>query len=272
MASGIKKAGRRVFPPPRPLPIPRWFTRRTAVIAWGLALLAFAAILAYPVSSTFTRMAGAILAGALLAGLLGLGWRYPYPRWMLIVLYTAGAIFLILPGRPGYDRFALRLETVRAVERYEGVRYYWGGENALGIDCSGLVRRGAIDALALTGLRTLNPLLVRKAIALWWRDTSARDLMLGANGRAQRLYDVKAIAASDDSKLHPGDFAVIENGIHAAAYLGNHLWLEADPDERRVIRVNARTTANPWFRGQAALLRWKHLEVPQLVGRRRGMQ
>ena len=272
MAQGIKKVARRSFPPARPQPVPQWLTRRNAVFAWVLGLALLVGIVAYPVSTTASRMACVILGGAVLAGVLGLGWRYAYFRWTLITLYLACMLFLVMPGRSGYDRFALRVETVRSLMRYEGVRYYSGGENALGMDCSGLVRRGAIDALALTGLRTLNPLLFRKAAALWWHDTSAREMMSGAGGKAQRLYDIKGIAGADDSRLHPGDFAVIENGIHAAAYLGDHAWLEADPDVHRVIRVNVRSTDNPWFHGQSALLRWKHLEVPQLVGRRRGMQ
>jgi len=248
-----------------------WVTRRNAVLAWWVALLWFAAINLYPVSSGLTRSAGVLLAGLLAIGLLGLWWRYRFLRWSLLVLYTAVGIFAVLPGRSGYDREALRLETTRALQRYRGGGYYWGGEGFLGIDCSGLVRRGAIDAMALYGIRTANPLLVRKAIALWWHDMSAEELGRGASGLAEKEVAIKAIAGTDESKLHlhPGDFAISENGTHALAYLGNRQWIEADPTEGRVIELNASSgKQNPWFHQGMVILRWRHLELEKAVGRR----
>ena len=273
MAPGVKKHYRRTKTPlPTETFVDRWFTRRNAILGWVFGLLCFVGILLFPLSSGFTRLAGAILAAELPLGLLLLGWHFLYFRWTLIALLAAASLFMVLPGRLGYDRLALRQETVHALVRYEGARYSWGGENRFGIDCSGLVRRGAIAALFLQGLRTVNPVLVRKAVAIWWHDTSARELGAGAGGKAERLYEVKAIAGMDDSRLHPGDFAIIQNGIHALAYLGDHLWLEADPGENKVVRVNPRTTESHWFHTPVLLVRWRHLEIPQMVGRRRGMQ
>lgn len=251
-------------------PARQWFSRRNAVLSWWLALLGLAGMILYPVSSGATRGAGAVLAAILTVGLLVLWWRYRVLRWALLVVCLSAGVFVVLPGRiRDSDRLALRLETVRALERYRGVRYRLGGENFLGIDCSGLVRRGAIDAMALYGIRTANPLIVRKAFALWWHGISVEALGKGASGLAEKLFTVKGIAGMDDSKLHPGDFAVSESGMHALAYLGNHQWIEADPSDGEVTEVSAKGGGlNPWFYHGVVILRWRHLELEKSVGTR----
>jgi len=242
-------------------PARKWFSRRVAILLWCAALLWLAGIILYPVSSECTRGASVILCGLLLLGLLALWWRYRILRWSLLFLYGAGAVFLALPGRTGYDRLALRQETARALHRYEGARYYDGGENAAGIDCSGLVRRGAIDALVLYGIQTGNPLLIRKGLALWWHDMSASELGRGAAGLAEKLFEVKQIAGMNDTNLHPGDFAV-ENGTHALAYLGNHQWIEADPAQGKTLEWETKDGATHSQASQRAqILRWRHLEL-----------
>jgi len=238
-------------------------TRRNAVILWFLGLLWLVGLVFYPPGNHGTRLCGVVLAASLALGLLALWWRYAVLRWSLIALYAVAAIFWFLTGRTTYDRPTLRLETARALRRYEAVRYYWGGENRLGVDCSGLVRRGATEALFLHGLRTANPWLVRKAVDLWWRDMSASDLGFGARGEARRLFQAKAIKGFNDVTLYPGDFAVTEGGAHTMAYLGDHLWIEADPEAGRVIVVDARTTDNPWFEKGVSILRWRFLEAPR---------
>src|SRR5580658_7227415 len=45
----------------------------------------------------------------------------------------------VCPGKP-YDVHALRIAYVDRLRAYVGVKYVWGGENMLGVDCSGLVR------------------------------------------------------------------------------------------------------------------------------------
>ena len=236
-------------------------TRRTLVLLWIAGAFFLAAIILYPVSNGLTRAAGVALSGVLTLDLLMLWWRYRLLRWPLLALYLAVSVFVTLPGRKQYDRLALRQEIVRALQRYEGVRYVWGGENFLGIDCSGLVRRGTIDGTFRYGLRTLNPLLVRKAAVLWWHDVSAQEMGAGARGVAKKVTEEKSIVLMDDKNLHPGDFAITRGGIHALAYLGDHIWLEADPSEMKVIRVNALTTKNSWFQQPISILRWQFLEI-----------
>ena len=205
--------------------------------------------------------------GLLATGLLMLWWRYRLLRWTLLGLYGIAGAFLALPGHGDYDRPALRQEVARALQRYEGVRYIWGGENALGIDCSGLVRRGTIDGTFLYGIRTLNPLLARKALALWWNDVSAQEMGAGARHEARKITEEKTLALLDDKNLHPGDFAITRDGIHALAYLGDHVWIEADPAERKVIRLNARNAKSAWVQVPVSLLRWRFLDPPHRAGK-----
>ena len=238
------------------------FSRRFALLLWGVAWLWLAAVILYPVSIGLTRMAGSVLAGLLAAGGLALAWRYRWVRWTLMAIYGIVAAFFALPGRAEYDRVALRQEIARSLQRYEGVRYALGGENFLGIDCSGLVRRGTIDGTLLYGLRTCNPLLVRKAVALWGRDRSAREMGAGAGKTARKVVEEKSLLILNDKNLHPGDFAITQDGAHALAYLGDHVWLEADPNEGKVIRVSTTSSHNLWMNQPVSVLRWRFLEPP----------
>jgi len=244
------------------------FTRRNAVLLWFAGVLWFVALLVYPISLGLTRAAEAGLAGGLAAGLLALWWRYRWLRWSLLAVYVLVAGFLAMPGREEYDRPALRQEIVKALQRYEGVRFDMGGEGFLGIDCSGLVRRGTIDGTFVYGIRTMNPLLVRKAVVIWRHDTSAREMGTGAGGAARRIREEKSITSLNPALLHPGDFAITSDGVHALAYLGDNLWLEADPSAGKVIRVNARSTKNPWFQHKVSIMRWRFTDAPFRAGKK----
>ena len=246
----------------------RLFSRQSAIQLWAAGACLLAALILYPVSLGWTRALGAVLAGLLAAGLLALWWRYRFLRWPLVGLYIALALLAALPGRADYDRGALRQEVAQALLRYEGVRYVPGGEGCFGLDSSGLIRRGMIDGTFLYGARTLNPALLRKAIHLWWRDVSAREMEAGARGEAKKITEAKSLAALDEKNLHPGDFAITRGGVHALAYLGDHVWIAADPGERRVIRANARTVKSEGFRQPVSLLRWRLLETPYRAGSR----
>lgn len=238
------------------------FSRQFALLFWGIGLLWLVAVNLYPVSNELTRTAGAVLAGLLAAGGLALAWRYRWLRWTLCLIYGIVAVFFALPGRSEYDRVALRQEIARSLQRYEGVRFWAGGENFLGIDAAGLIRRGTLDGTFLYGGRTLNPLLTRKAVVFWWRDRSAREMGTGAGKAARKVIDEKSLLILNDKNLHPGDFSIPQDGVHALAYLGDHVWLEADPGEGKVIRVNTATPRNPWMNVPVSVLRWRFLEVP----------
>jgi len=236
-------------------------SRRNAWLLWLAGFLWLLAVLLYPISSGATRAAGAGLSGLLALGLLGLWWRYRLLRWGLLAMYLLIAGFLALPGRTTYNRPELRREIAQAGARYEGVRYVWGGESYLGVDCSGLVRRAAIEGTLTYGVRTLNPWLVRRAMWLWWNDCSAKELGCGAGGTARKVAAADSLRLWNDKNLHPGDFAITANGVHALLYLGDHVWLEADPADWKVVRLRTGSDSSIWLEVPVSVLRWKYLEL-----------
>lgn len=184
------------------------------------------------------RRRKASLATVLVAGILFLGW-------------------LCLPGSPA-DPDAIQRSYVQCLKQYRGTLYVWGGENRIGIDCSGLVRRGLINANAKMGVRTLNPQLVRTALSLWWHDCSARALRDGFCGLTIRLATAPSINSIAHDTISPGDLAVTASGVHVLAYLGGNTWIEADPDVMRVITVEV-PSDNMWFTTPVQLVRWSQM-------------
>jgi cell wall-associated NlpC family hydrolase len=185
-------------------------------------------------------------------------WKYRLLRWAVPGVTVAVGVFLMLPGRSASQE-ALREKYVGCLKRYEGVHYVWGGENAIGIDCSGLIRRGLMDALFLEGVRSFNPGLVRESIKLWWNDTTARVLGEGA-GSTVAVMAAPQINVLDHTKLRAGDLAVTTSGIHVLAYLGDQTWIEADPGAERVILAKAPSQDNPWLSSPVNIVRWKLLQ------------
>jgi len=166
-------------------------------------------------------------------------------------------VFLILPGSEP-DQVRLRKEYISVLKRYEGTVYIWGGENKIGIDCSGLVRNGLIDANVLVGIKTLNPKPIRTALNMWWNDCSASALRDGYRNYTKTLFKAENINSANIDAMLPGDIAVTVDGVHVLAYLGENLWIEADPGVMRVILVKTPTN-NPWFTVPVYILRWTQL-------------
>jgi hypothetical protein len=226
---------------------------------WSALVAVFVGIAALPVSNRLTRL------GSIVTLLVGWGmltaiiWRHRWLRASLLVLPLLCAGFLILPSLTHSNTDFLRRDVVIGLQRYEGVRYFWGGEGLTGIDCSGLVRRGLIDALFLRGLRTFDAGLVRHALSLWWHDCSASDLGDEHSHLTVFILDTPSINSLDHSRLLPGDLAVTKGGEHVMAYLGDSLWIEADPLAHRVITVRAPSKHNAWFHGPMKIVRWSIL-------------
>lgn len=231
-------------------------------MSWAVGFCWLLVSILYPASNELTRAAGAGLSGALLLALLGLTWHRRWVRWSLLGLLVVAAGFIALPGRTTYDRPALRQAIADAGAHYEGARYFWGGESPLGVDCSGLIRRAAIDGMFFHGLRTLNPWLVRYAVTFWWNDCSASEMGAGAGGLAHKVAEPKSLLSWTDKNLHPGDFAITGDGIHALLYLGEHVWLEADPTARKVLRLRTGRDRSAGFEMPVSVLRWRFLELP----------
>lgn len=224
---------------------------------WLAALSLFIAVWLFPVSTAATRVAGLVLLAVVWFGLIALVWQRPTFRYWLLGVSALCVIFLALPSQHHVDAAALRSAYVAGLRHYEGVTYYWGGESPKGIDCSGLIRRGLIDAMFGRGLRTLDAGLVRHAIWLWWHDSTAHDFGEG-HGFTTHLFDTPSINALDHSTILPGDLAVTSTGVHIMAYLGDHHWIEADPVIGRVVTVSV-PTENQWFRSPMKMVRWNVL-------------
>ena len=215
-------------------------------------------LLLYPVRIGITRPA--ILASSLLiyALLLLCLWKKRPLRYILLTLAALPMIFVSLPGRPA-DSTALQSTYTSTLRSYTHTRYVWGGENHLGVDCSGLIRAAMVDTQFKESIATLNPTLLRESAWLWWNDIAARDMPAGYNNRLLPLFSSDKIRQSGLDSLHPGDLAATADGSHVFAYLGNNRWIEADPISLRVTEWN--TADRPAYLDRPlTFLRWRCLE------------
>lgn len=231
------------------------------VFLWGLSGGLFVFLWVYPVGNKLLRLV-AILAGLVFfSGAFWFWWEKKWVRYSLMALLILLSGLLLLPGRIVAVP-ALQHAYTQALIGYQGTRYIWGGENRQGIDCSGLVRQGMVDATFKEGIVTWNGRLIRQSLALRWYDCSAESLKDGYRGFAIKLGETQALHQFDHSQLQSGDFAITSDGVHALAYLGNETWIEADPGAHKVILAK-KGDANPWLARPVALMRWSLLAKNQ---------
>ena len=230
-----------------------WF--RSWIALWPIAL----ALFLYPIENRPLRIGLIFSLLGLWVGCLHFGWRRPVIRFVLLLCTLIAAGFLIWPGRI-FETESLRNEYVASLRSYEGTRYIWGGENKLGIDCSGLVRAGLIKATFKRGFLTLNPGLVRYSLSLWWHDSTAEALGNEYRHQTKLIFTDGSINKLNESKVLPGDIAVTVSGVHVLACLGGGQWIEADPSIGKVVIVQVPVAKNPWFQEPVNVLRWTELE------------
>ena len=232
--------------------------RRLCVAAWLAPWFALVGLAIYPVSTNATRLGSLVCVATLWGGGLLLFWEKRTVRYALLAFAIALACLLVLPGRES-DSAAMRRAYVESLAKYEGTRYVWGGESRFGIDCSGLVRRGLVNADFKEGLATANPKPLREAASLWWHDTSASGLLAGYDGRTRDVLDAPSINELDHTRLLPGDIVVTADGLHTMAYTGDETWIEADPNPGRVVSVRAPSNV-VWFKVPVRVMRWRQFE------------
>lgn len=226
---------------------------------WYLAIVLCVVLFLQPINYGIMRLGILILGLIIWLGALLLFWKHKVLRVISLIL-TAFLIALIaLPGRP-VDVDILRDIYVQELERYEGSPYIWGGENQLGIDCSGLVRQGLIYANFKQGLISMNPDLIRRGISLWWYDAAANALRDEYRNYTRRGLKYNSINEVDHSQIQKGDMAVTLDGEHILAYMGNQTWIQADPGYLKVIKVRTPEPENVWFRTPVYVLHWQQFE------------
>ena len=227
---------------------------------WLWMFPAFLGLWYFPIIDFPARLAAWAVGFLIVAGSLYYSGKVPLLRWLLVALYLGVALFLQLPLHKPVDRPALQAGYCHALKAYTGCRYVWGGEGYLGIDCSGLVRKGMEDALATQGCSTLNPALMRESLSLYWHDTSARVMGQGYAGRMRVVTACTSLNQLDYMLVTPGDLAVTEGGDHVLAYLGDKTWIAADPIAGRVTTFAIPEEKNPYFTTPMRIVRWRLLE------------
>jgi hypothetical protein len=235
-------------------------SRRQIYLLWCLAWFLLVVLLMQPIGYGIMRLAIVGTVVATWSGSLYLWWRRVALRMVTIAVTSVLVLFLLLPGRP-VNIESLRAEYIRSLHTYLGTTYVWGGENHWGIDCSGLVRQGLIQADFKQGLTTLNPTLMRQGLAMWWFDLSAQALHDGDRGWTTRLFSSASINAINSTRLLPGDLAATVDGQHILAYVGRNSWIEADPGYHRTMVVNVPDPVNIWFGVPVDVLRWQQLDL-----------
>lgn len=223
---------------------------------WLLMLVAcgFAFALAWQPESS-----GAIKAVLLLclftgwAALVALSWSRRKLRTLVLIspLMLISALLIIPTASPA----DLRGQYLTELRRFDGTRYVWGGENARGIDCSGLVRASLVTAAWKRG----HPL---DALTLWWFDASAKALGEGYRGWTREITTADSFATLDATRLAPGDLAVTQDGLHVLAYLGEQTWIQADPTPMRThVDTLGNAPLTGWFLAPIRVVRWRLLDA-----------
>ncbi|MBD2179781.1 C40 family peptidase [Planktothrix sp. FACHB-1355] len=236
--------------------IKRWLL----FLLWSWAWFLLIVLLIYPISYGIFRLITVLLCLYLWLGALFLFWNKNSIRYLCFLLALIVSGIIILPGYQ-VDGSILRQKYVQELSYYEGSLYVWGGENKFGIDCSGLVRRGLINANLKMGLLSFNSKLLREAFLLWWYDASAEALGKEYRNWTKFLYKAPSINELDNSKIQTGDIAVTTDGLHILAYIGNNVWIEADPNYQKVIKVKVPDASNIWFRVPVNILEWRQFET-----------
>ena len=224
-------------------------------LIWLALFVGVLIMIIFPISFGFIRLGIVIGLVTLLISGTYLFWQNIFTR---VVFGAIGLIVLCIAFLPGSNANTetLRNAYVESLQGYEGVKYIWGGENKIGIDCAALVREAYVDANIKVGVKTLNPKLVRNAFFVWWNDCGADALGNSYKGMTKLLFRAKSMDELDYSTIIPGDIIVAEKGFHTFAYIGSNTYIEADPVKGKVVKVASSAKSKNWKDVPIKLMRW----------------
>lgn len=237
------------------------FTGWVGLVFGLLLVIATAGEMIWPIMTAPVRVliAMTVLAGVVtvisLVGKFAAGSR-KRTIWSLTTL-TMLILLSALSSRPP-SQDGLRQAYLSQLNSYSGSPYVWGGETGRGIDCSGLARTAMWQAMAVQGVRTANPRLLGPMLwRFWWRDLSAHGMLDQEHGYTRRIGSAEKLAGYDCSALQVGDLAVSEGGVHVLIYAGDGKWIEANPEDGKVVtNAAALDSDRPYFNMNMTFLRW----------------
>ena len=171
----------------------------------------------WPVNNSLCRYLIVASAVYLLAALC-LAWKRLYKAHVRIATVIAAlfvatilafcAYLSINGGIDDTTAYGMRTIYVNELRCYEGTRYVWGGENLLGIDCSGLPRKALRNALLKGALVYGERRCLRLALQNWWLDASASALASGYQNYVTWLEKKGTVSDIRENELSPGDLAI----------------------------------------------------------------
>jgi cell wall-associated NlpC family hydrolase len=82
----------------------------------------------------------------------------------------------------------------------------------------------------------------------------------GYRGYTLPVGHAEHLAGYANPTLHPGDLAVTEDRSHVMIYLGDRQWIEANPEDGRVvINTASRNSTRGYFNTPVSIVRWRFL-------------
>ena len=170
----------------------------------------------------------------------------------LFLAITLSAFFLTMSClQSQYSQQSLQSSYLAELQAFEGTRYWWGGENSFGIDCSGLPRKAFFWALLKNGRW-------QESLDLWLYDSSAQALGEEYRQRTLKITTLKSVK-EECSLLQPGDLAITASGVHVLVYIGHSQWMQADPLKGKVFTAHPELVQCSWFDVPLTIVRWSIL-------------